>query len=99
MDSTAPIWFDLVAENTDGKGAYIQFKLAEWTPALAMWPLGDGHFAYKLYNPTNFASPLEYRYCLDSGCTLPEQGSAGRFANGNLDKVQIIEDQVQAWGQ
>lgn len=99
MDSSSPIWFDLVATNLDGKSAYIQFKLADWAPALAMWPLGDGHFAYKLYNPTNFASPLEYRYCIDSGCSRPEQGSAVRFATGNLDSVLILEDQVQAWGE
>lgn len=99
VESSAAIWFDLVAENSDGRSAYIQFKLADWTPALAMWPLGGGHFAYKLYNPTNFASPLEYRYCLDSACAQPEQGSEGRFAGGTLDSVQILEDQVQGWGE
>ena len=98
-DGSAPIWFDLVAENTDGQSAYIQFKLADWTPALTVWPLGGGHFAYKLYNPTNFASPLEYRYCRDWACTQREQGSEMRYANGNLDSVQIIEDHVQGWGE
>jgi hypothetical protein len=62
-----------------------------------MWPLGGGNWAYKLYSPTNFAAPLEYRYCRDAACTLLEAPGQPRAAAGNQADIQIIEDRVESW--
>ena len=94
--NSAPIWFELAAPEGTAQ-AFIQFKFIDWTPAIGMWPLGGGNFAYKLSSPTNFAAPLEYRYCLDSFCLNPEDSAEARSVIGNLDNVQYIEDQVSAW--
>lgn len=93
---TAAIWFDLSAPPGDG-AAFIQFNLGGWSPSLLMWPLGEGHWAYKLYSPTNFASPIEYRYCQDAACAFPEAGEDVRTATGNQQTIQIIEDRVEGW--
>lgn len=95
--STAPIWFDLTAP-AEGPLVYVQFKLVDWGTPLPMWPLGDGHWAYKLYSPTNFANPLEYRYCLDAACTVLEAAPGlPRTVVGNQEALQQIEDHVDAW--
>lgn len=94
--TSAAIWFDLTAP-ASSEAAYLQFKLADWMPALPMWSLGDGHFAYVLYSPTNFASALEYRYCLDAACTILEAAGQQRFASGNQTAIQQIQDNVAAW--
>jgi hypothetical protein len=97
--SSAPIWFDLTSPD-NGSLVYIQFKLIDWTTPLPMWPLGGGRWAYKLYSPTNFASALEYRYCLDAECAILE-GSPGqpRSVAGNKDELQTIEDVIDSWQQ
>lgn len=93
--SSAPIWFDLTAP--DGEPAYLQFNLQDWMPALPMWNLGGGHFAYVLYSPTNFSDPLEYRYCGDVSCTRLEAGAPVRTISGNQESIQQIQDSVAAW--
>ncbi|MEX1071147.1 MAG: hypothetical protein WEC37_00835 [Anaerolineales bacterium] len=96
-EATAPIWFQLTAPDPGGP-VYIQFKLLDWGLALPMWPLGAGNWAYKLYSPTNFSAPLEYRYCLDAACSILEAAPGlPRAAQGNQASVQIIEDRVDAW--
>jgi hypothetical protein len=62
-----------------------------------MWPLAEGHWAYKLYSPTNFAEQLEYRYCLDSACTILDSSGQTRSVPGNSQELQQIQDTVQAW--
>lgn len=97
--SSGAIWFDLTAP-AQGPLVYIQFNLGGWTTPLPMWPLGDGHWAYKLYSPTNFADPLEYRYCLDAACTVLESSpGAPRSVTGNQPELQQIEDHIDAWQQ
>ncbi|MEX1248466.1 MAG: hypothetical protein WEA61_08280 [Anaerolineales bacterium] len=94
---SAPIWFELTAP-ADSVLAYVQFNLGEWTTPLPMWPLGEGHWAYKLYSPTNFASPVEYRYCLDSACTILEASPGQpRTFLGNQPALQQIQDHIDAW--
>jgi hypothetical protein len=92
-----PIWFELTSPAEGEKDAYIQFKFVDWTPALQMWPIGDNRFAYKLNSPTNFAAPLEYRYCEDFFCIHAENMDETRAVQGNLEIVQYIEDQVNGW--
>ena len=95
--SSAPIWFELTAP-ADDLLAYIQFKLGDWGTPLPMWPLGEGHWAYKLYSPTNFATPLEYRYCLDAVCLRLEAAPGQmRTFSGNNASLQQMQDQIEAW--
>ena len=97
--SSAPIQFDLNAPDT-GDLVYIQFKLLDWTSPLPMWPLGNGQWTYTLYSPTNFAAALEYRYCLDAGCTVLEASPGQpRSVAGNKDELQTVNDQIDSWQQ
>lgn len=96
--ASAAIWFEVSAltEATTDQ-VYLQFKLLDWLEPLAMWPLGEGHWAYKLFSPTNFASALEYRYCADRACAIPELNDAARSVTGNQDSIQLIQDTITAW--
>jgi hypothetical protein len=95
--SSAPIWFELTAP-PDNLLAYLQFNLGGWTTPLPLWPLGGGHWAYKLNSPTNFASPLEYRYCLDAACTILEAAPGQpRTFIGNQPALQQLQDVIEAW--
>ena len=95
--SSAPIWFELTAP-ADALLAYIQFNFGEWSTPLPMWPLGEGHWAYKLYSPTNFAEPIEYRYCLDATCTrLEAEPGRKRMVSGNMESLQQMQDSIEAW--
>jgi hypothetical protein len=97
--SSAPIWFELTAP-AQGPLVYMQFNLGGWTTPLPMWPLSEGHWAYKLHSPTNFADVLEYRYCLDAACTILEAApGAPRTVTGNQPELQQINDQIHAWQQ
>lgn len=97
-DGSGPIWFDLTAPD-DGSTVYLQFKLLDWATALPMWNLGGGRYAYVLYSPTNFADPLEYRYCQDSACTRPEVQNGPRSVVGNQPNTQQVQDRVTDWQQ
>jgi hypothetical protein len=95
--ASAAIWFDLIAPAAT-ENVYLQFKLLDWEVPLRMWALGGGHFAYVLYSPTNFAAALEYRYCLDSACTIQEAAPGQpRSVAGNQPAIQQIKDIVEAW--
>ncbi len=95
--ASAAIWFDLTAP-APTENVYLQFKLLNWAAPLRMWALGNGHFAYVLYSPTNFATALEYQYCLDSTCTIPEAAPGQpRSVAGNQPAIQQIRDSVEAW--
>jgi hypothetical protein len=95
--ASAAIWFDLNAPAST-ENVYLQFKLLNWEVPLRMWALGDGHFAYVLYSPTNFAAALEYRYCLDSACTILEAAPGQpRSVAGNQPTIQQLKDSVEAW--
>ncbi len=97
--SRAPIWFELTAP-AQGPLVFMQFNLGGWTTPLPMWPLSEGHWAYKLHSPTNFADVLEYRYCLDAACTILEAApGAPRKVTGNQPELQQIQDQINAWQQ
>lgn len=95
--NSAPIWFEVQNSEAGQERLYIQFKFTDWTPAIQMWGLGDGVFAYKLNSPTNFAAALEYRYCQDSFCLNVEDFSDIRNVHGNMERVQYIEDQIKGW--
>lgn len=95
--SAAPIWFELTGP-ADSLLTYIQFKLGDWSTPLPMWPLGEGHWAYRLNSPTNFAQPLEYRYCQDAACTVLEAAPGDtRSVVGNQETLQEIKDSIESW--
>ncbi|MCW5873560.1 MAG: carboxypeptidase regulatory-like domain-containing protein [Anaerolineales bacterium] len=94
--ASAPIWFDLNAPEDSG-AVYLQFKLLDWATAVPMWNLGNGHYAYVLYSPTNFAEPLEYRYCRDAYCEQPEADAPSRSVVGNQSEMQQIQDSLVGW--
>jgi hypothetical protein len=94
--ASAAIWFQVTPPARTEGPVYLQFKLLDWTAPVPMWTLGDGRWAYKLFSPTNFGTPLEYRYCLDSACASPELDSA-RTVTGNQENTQVLEDQVSNW--
>lgn len=94
--ASAPIWFQVTPPAGTEGPVYLQFKLLDWTASIPMWTLGDGRWAYKLYSPTNFGTPLEYRYCLDGACATPEVDAA-RTVTGNQENTQVLEDQVSGW--
>ncbi|HRN50346.1 MAG TPA: carboxypeptidase regulatory-like domain-containing protein [Anaerolineales bacterium] len=94
--SSAPIWFDLAAPPDSGS-VYLQFKLLDWATALPMWNLGDGQYAYVLYSPTNFAEPLEYRYCRDERCEQGEVDAPTRSVIGNQNEMQHSQDSLVGW--
>ena len=95
--NSAAIWFEVRNSVGEIDSLYIQFKFVDWTPAIQMWSLGSGVFAYKLNSPTNFAAPLEYRYCQDSFCVNSESAPETRSVRGNVESVQYIEDQISGW--
>lgn len=94
--SSSPVWFDLNSPTPTGQ-VYLQFKLIDWVPALPMWNLGSGHYAYVLYSPTNILDALEYRYCLDAACTMLEPNAPVRTFSGNQASIQKIEDSITGW--
>ena len=94
---SAPIWFEASLAAPQGEAPYIQFRFTDWTEAIQMWPLGEGQYAYKLNSPTNFAAPLQYRYCQDAFCLHPEDFEGTRSVTGNLEAIQYSEDRIEAW--
>lgn len=65
-----PITFDVTIPpgTTPEDEKYIQFKAAEWTEPLPLWPLGNGDFLYILYSPLTDSEPVEYRVCRNGDC-------------------------------
>ena len=67
-----------------------------------MWPLGNNHWAYKLYGPLNILGTFSYRYCRNGQCGSADDvqtvGAAptGRQAITTLTG-QDIQDTVSAW--
>jgi hypothetical protein len=97
VGNSAPIWFEATTPPSDRQSAYIQFLFSDWTETIQMWPLGGYQYAYKLNSPTNFAAPLQYRYCLDIFCVHGEEIETIRSISGNLEVIQYSEDQIEAW--
>jgi hypothetical protein len=97
VGNSAPIWFEATTPPTDAPKAYIQFLFSDWTESIQMWPLGVNQYAYKLNSPTNFAAPLQYRYCQDVFCVHGEEIESIRSISGNLEVIQYSEDQIEAW--
>ena len=94
---SAPIWFEASAQSVIANQIFIQFRFADWTEPIQMWSIGENKFAYKLNSPTNFAAPLEYRYCQDVNCLHAEQLEQVRSIQGNLSVIQYVADEIAGW--
>jgi hypothetical protein len=99
-----PVTFDLTAPaNTpSGESVSIQFKPFGWAEPVPMWPLGDNHFLYILYNPLNFAGDLAYRLCRNDQCGNAEQAAlaGAKSAQGSFSsktEAQTIRLQFENW--
>lgn len=81
---------------------YIQFNPYGWTEPIPMWPMGNNHWAYKLYGPLNTVGNLYYRYCRDGQCgSADDNSTAGNSAKGRVVATSLaaqdIQDSVTGW--
>jgi len=102
--ASAPILFEVTVPPATPPGdiIYIQLNPYGWTEPLPMWPLGNNHWAYKLYGPLNMLGSFGYRYCRNAQCDSADDvatigdSAQGRQAITNLAS-QDIQDTVSAW--
>lgn len=52
----------------DGETVQIQFNTFGWMEPLEMWPVGDGTYEFRLFNPLNFSKAVDYRFCHSTIC-------------------------------
>ncbi len=102
--SSSPILFEVTAPSSTPAAdlLYIQFNPYGWTEPLPMWPMGNGHWAYKLYGPINTVGSFHYRYCRNGQCSSADDvltsgdASKGRSAETSL-AGQDIQDTIDGW--
>lgn len=74
----------------------IQFNVYGWMEPIDMWPQIDGSYKYTLFNPLNFSSPVDYRFCRSHMCGLQEKETnaiiASSFESGNPDIHSIASE-------
>jgi hypothetical protein len=102
--SSAPILFEVTVPSTTPAGEiiYIQFNPYGWSTPLAMWPLGNNRWAYKLYGPFNLLGEFGYRYCRNAQCGIADDvATAGESTPGHRISTSLfgqdIQDTVSAW--
>jgi hypothetical protein len=101
---SAPILFEVSVPSVTPPGdiIYIQLNTFGWMEPVPMWPLGNNHWAYKLYSPLNILGSFSYRYCRNGQCGSADDvqtvgaAPAGRQAITSLT-AQDIQDTVSAW--
>src|SRR5258706_1010033 len=102
--NSSPILFEVTVPSVTPPGdiIYIQFNPYGWTEPVPMWPLGNNHWAYKLYSPLNMLGSFGYRYCRNGQCggvddeETSSSSTPGRQALTSL-LSQDIQDTVSAW--
>lgn len=101
---SSPILFEVTVPSVTPPGdiIYMQFNTFGWMEPVPMWPLGNNHWAYKLYSPLNVLGSFSYRYCRNGQCGSADDvqtvGAApvGRQASTSLVS-QDIQDSISAW--
>lgn len=101
---SGPILFELTvpADTPAGDIIYIQFNPYGWTEPIPMWPLGNNHWAYRLYGPLNMLGSFGYRYCRNGQCgtaddvATPGDNTSGLPVTTSLSG-QDIQDSVNGW--
>ncbi len=101
---SAPILFEVTVPSVTPPGdiIYIQFNPYGWTEPIPMWPLGNNHWAYKLYSPLNMLGSFTYRYCRNGQCgSADDSSTSGHSANGREVTTSLtsqdIQDTVASW--
>ncbi|HEY6072213.1 MAG TPA: carboxypeptidase regulatory-like domain-containing protein, partial [Anaerolineales bacterium] len=102
--ASGPILFEVTVPSVTPAGdiIYIQFNPYGWTEPLPMWPIGNNHWAYKLYSPLNMLGSFGYRYCRNGQCgSADDKISSGASAPGRISGTSLtsqdIQDTVSAW--
>ncbi len=97
-----PVKFEVdVPDNTPpGDRISIQLNPFGWMEPLPMWPAGDNHWSYIVYNPLNLAGNFTYRYCRNEQCGIADDSvSAGLDNPGRIipTGITLIQDTVESW--
>jgi hypothetical protein len=102
--SSSPILFEVTVPSTTpvGEIIYIQFNPYGWSTPLAMWPLGNNRWAYKLYSPFNLLGEFGYRYCRNAQCGVADDvATVGETTPGHRISTSLfgqdLQDTVTAW--
>ncbi|MGC8857247.1 MAG: carboxypeptidase regulatory-like domain-containing protein, partial [Anaerolineae bacterium] len=102
--ASSPILFEVTVPATTpvGEIIYIQFNPYGWSTPLAMWPLGNNRWAYKLYGPFNLLGEFGYRYCRNAQCGVADDvATVGETTPGHRVSTSLfgqdIQDTVTAW--
>ena len=103
-DSTETIWFQAsVPDFTPVEEPIgIQFRIAEWMPALPMFKTGVNTWAFPLISPHNFSGEIPYRYCRSAPCIDHFQAGVELFPEGrssvtDYPKITLKEDTINGW--
>lgn len=97
--------FDLQAPADTPPDEFLAIQFAPlfgWTEPIPMWSLGNGRWAYVLYNPLGLPGSLRYRYCRNGQCTssdsaeLPDIEGAGRSID-LANPPALVSDQLNSW--
>ncbi|HEX7555390.1 MAG TPA: hypothetical protein VF338_02110, partial [Leptolinea sp.] len=77
----------------------IQFNAYGWMDPLEMWPVGNGSFEFQLFNPLNFSSPVNYRFCrsLICGTTDPESKEEKTASFQSSSTAQTLQSAGGQW--
>jgi hypothetical protein len=80
----------------------LQLNPYGWTETIPMWALGEGRWAYILYNPLNIIGETGYRFCRNDQCGIADNaetpGIDGRapIFKPSAD-AQLIEVVIKKW--
>ena len=100
----APIFFEVTVPSTTPSGdtISIQFNPYAWTVPIPMWPIGNNHWVFKLFNPLGLGNSIAYRYCRNDQCgSADDSSTAGQTSQGRSatlgSNYQEISDTVSSW--
>lgn len=75
----------------------IQFNVYSWMEPIEMRPMGDGSYEFILFNPLNFSTSVEYRFCRSHMCGLVEKDTNSHihtsFKSGDSNLTSVSSGQ------
>ncbi|MBW8010062.1 MAG: hypothetical protein FVQ83_02310 [Chloroflexi bacterium] len=104
--STIPnsIWFDLTtpSQTPETDDVYIQLKLLNWMEPIPLWRGTATRWGYRLDSPSNFANPIEYRFCRNAACGDTVGIATGDQVTPNLitpdlENNHTLFDTIDTW--
>jgi hypothetical protein len=95
--SSAAITFNLnVQEHLPSDPVFLQFDPYAWTEPVPMWDLGNGQWAYVLFNPQEAFSTVQFRFCQDEACTnVAQTNGVDHFSQSG--QPQTLNLTVENW--